>query len=35
MLAQVSVLAKGDEPYSRVNETKIAPWVIYVLTRAT
>jgi hypothetical protein len=28
-------LAKGDEPNSWVNETKIAPWVIYVLTRAT
>lgn len=28
-------LAKGDEPYSWVNETKLAPWVIYVLKRAT
>jgi SAM-dependent methyltransferase len=28
-------LAKGDEPYSWVNETRIAPWVIYVLRRAT
>jgi ubiquinone/menaquinone biosynthesis C-methylase UbiE len=28
-------LAKGDEPYSWVSETKIAPWVIYVLQRAT
>lgn len=27
-------LAKGDEPYSWVNEIKIAPWVIYVLRRA-
>jgi len=27
-------LAKGDEPYSWVNETEIAPWVIYVLRRA-
>jgi SAM-dependent methyltransferase len=26
-------LAKGDEPYPWVNETKIAPWVIYVLKR--
>lgn len=25
-------LAKGDEPYQWVSETKIAPWVIYVLT---
>jgi ubiquinone/menaquinone biosynthesis C-methylase UbiE len=24
-------LAKGDEPYAWVNETRIAPWVIYVL----
>src|ERR1022692_1496849 len=28
-------LASGDEPYSWVNETKIAPWVIYVLKRAS
>ena len=27
-------LAKGDEPYAWVNETRIAPWVIYVLRRA-
>jgi SAM-dependent methyltransferase len=27
-------LAKGDEPYKWVNETRIAPWVIYVLKRA-
>jgi len=27
-------LATGDEPYAWVNETKIAPWVIYVLQRA-
>lgn len=27
-------LAKGDEPYSWVSETKIAPWVIYALGRA-
>jgi len=26
-------LAKGDEPYAWVNETSIAPWVIYVLKR--
>ena len=26
-------LARGDEPYAWVNETKIAPWVIYVLKR--
>jgi ubiquinone/menaquinone biosynthesis C-methylase UbiE len=28
-------LAKGGEPYSWVSETKIAPWVIYLLRRAT
>ncbi len=27
-------LGIGDEPYPWVNETKIAPWVIYVLRRA-
>jgi len=32
--AMVKPLAKGDEPYKWVNETKIAPWVIYVLKRA-
>ena len=34
-LATVAVykpLAKGNEPYRWVNETSIAPWVIYVLT---
>jgi len=28
-------LAKGDEPYPWVSETSIAPWVIYVLKRAS
>lgn len=28
-------LASGDEPYPWVNETKIAPWVIYVLKQAS
>jgi hypothetical protein len=28
-------LAKGDEPYAWVNETRIAPWVIYVLKART
>jgi ubiquinone/menaquinone biosynthesis C-methylase UbiE len=28
-------LAKGDEPYSWVSETKVAPWVIYVLRLAS
>lgn len=27
-------LAKGDEPYRWVNETRIAPWAIYALKRA-
>jgi hypothetical protein len=27
-------LAQGNEPYSWVSETQIAPWVIYVLKRA-
>lgn len=31
VLAAYKPLAKGDEPYQWVNETKIAPWVIYVL----
>jgi hypothetical protein len=26
-------IAKDDEPFSWVNETKISPWVIYVLKR--
>jgi SAM-dependent methyltransferase len=32
--AMVKPLAKGDEPYKWVNETRIAPWVIYVLKTA-
>ena len=28
-------LANGDEPYSWVSETKISPWVIYILKRAS
>ncbi|MFZ0774338.1 MAG: class I SAM-dependent methyltransferase [Candidatus Sulfotelmatobacter sp.] len=30
----VKPLATGDEPYSWVNETRIAPWVIYALRQA-
>lgn len=26
-------LAKGDEPFSWINETKIPPWIVYVLNR--
>ncbi|MGA7713424.1 MAG: hypothetical protein WCA81_16095, partial [Rhizomicrobium sp.] len=33
IVAIYELLATGDEPYSWVNETKIAPWVIYVLKR--
>ncbi len=33
VVAMHKPLAKGDEPYKWVNETKIAPWVIYVLAR--
>ncbi len=29
----VAPLARGDEPYRWVSETKVAPWVIYVLKR--
>lgn len=32
--AMIKPLAKGDEPYKWVNETRVAPWVIYVLKRA-
>jgi hypothetical protein len=28
-------LARGDEPYPWISETRIAPWVIYVLRRST
>jgi SAM-dependent methyltransferase len=31
LAASYKPLAKEDEPYAWVNETKIAPWVIYVL----
>jgi SAM-dependent methyltransferase len=33
LVATYKPLAKGDEPYKWVNETTIAPWVIYVLMR--
>jgi SAM-dependent methyltransferase len=33
-IQMVKPLAKGDEPYKWVNETRIAPWVIYVLKSA-
>ncbi len=32
--AMYKPLAAGDEPYAWVNETRIAPWTIYVLKRA-
>jgi SAM-dependent methyltransferase len=31
LVAMYEPLANGDEPYMWVNETKIAPWTIYVL----
>lgn len=31
VVAAYKPLARGDEPYKWVNETRIAPWVIYVL----
>jgi SAM-dependent methyltransferase len=34
VVAKHAPLARGDEPYEWVNETRIAPWVIYVLKRA-
>ena len=33
LVATYNPLAKGDETYKWVNETRIAPWVIYVLAR--
>jgi len=34
LVATYRPLAKGDEPYQWVNETRIAPWTVYVLNRA-
>ena len=34
LLATYKPLGKKDEPYQLVNETKVAPWVIYVLGKA-
>jgi ubiquinone/menaquinone biosynthesis C-methylase UbiE len=31
LLQTYTPLAKGSEPYTWINETKIAPWVIYIL----
>lgn len=33
MIQRLEPLAKGDEPYAWVNETRIAPWIIYVVKR--
>lgn len=33
VIQMLKPLAKGNEPYAWVSETKIAPWVIYVLKR--
>ena len=35
LVARFKPLATGDEPYSWVNETTIAPWVIYVIARCS
>lgn len=34
LLGNYKPLADGDEPYQWVHETRIAPWVVYVLKRA-
>jgi hypothetical protein len=34
LITTVNPLANESEPYTWVNETRIAPWVIYVLKRA-
>lgn len=33
VVAMHKPIAHGDEPYPWINETRIAPWVIYVLSR--
>ncbi|MCP4582150.1 MAG: hypothetical protein GY839_11080 [candidate division Zixibacteria bacterium] len=33
VIAKYEPLGKEDEPYDWINETKIAPWVIYFLER--
>jgi len=33
LVARYKPRAKGDEPYKWINETKMAPWVIYVLRK--
>lgn len=33
VVAMYKPLARGDEPYRWVNETRIAPWVLYLLAR--
>ena len=34
VLKKYAPLAKENEPYEWINETRIAPWVIYVLKKA-
>ncbi len=34
VIQMLAPLAKGDEAYSWINETKIAPWIIYLLASA-
>ena len=33
LISILKPLATGNEPYNWVNETKIAPWVIYILEK--
>ena len=33
IIKSIKPLAEGNEPYEWVNETKIAPWIIYVLKK--
>jgi hypothetical protein len=32
-VARYAPLARGDEPYAWISETRVAPWHIYVLKR--
>jgi hypothetical protein len=34
IVTEFAPLAREDEPYAWVNETRIAPWVIYLLKKA-
>ena len=34
VLEMLKPLARAEEPFSWVNETRVAPWMVYVLVRA-